>query len=129
MTLNEALSVKRISYEGSRPDYEIHDESPHIIVLDPEYKHDGHGRSILGFNLNYLDDLSAKEKRSLVKRINEYDNEVMDIKGVKAWVSSTFRKGNYDFSTEEKKSRYKKLIKEFPELKKLIRRYKYSAIK
>jgi hypothetical protein len=53
----------------------------------------------------------------------------MDIKGAKAWISSVLRRGKYDFSAKEKKSRYNKLIKKFPELKKLIRRYKYSGIK
>lgn len=129
MTLNEALRVKRVGYEGTRPDYEIHDENPNILVLDPDYKHDGNGRSILGFNLNYLDDLSAKDKKSLVNHINEYDNEIMDIKGAKAWISKAFRKGHYGFSAEGKKNRYNKIIKKFPELKKLIRRYKYSGIK
>jgi hypothetical protein len=129
MNLSEALRVKKIGYVGTRPNYEIHDSKPRVLTLDPEYNVDGKGRSILGFNLNYLDELSSSEKKSLVKRINQLDNKILNIEGVKAWLRSAFNRGDYkDLSVNKKIERYQKLVEKFPELRKIIRRYKYDGI-
>jgi len=129
MKLDEALQLKKLAYTGTRKGYDIHDDNPNVLILDDDYKHDGNGRSILGFNLNYLDELSASDKRKLVRSINGVDNKVLDIKGVKAWIRHRFNKGDYEGLSKNKKiERYKKLVKEFPELKKVIRRYKYDGI-
>lgn len=129
MNLVEALQLKKLAYNGTRKEYDIHDSNPNVLILDNDYKYDGKGRSILGFNLNYLDKLSEADKRKLVRSINKLDNKVLDIKGVKAWIRHRFNKGDYKgLSTDKKIERYKKLIKEFPELKKVIRRYKYEGI-
>jgi hypothetical protein len=93
MKLDEALRLKKIGYKGTRKEYDIHDGNPNVLILDDDYKHDGHGRSILGFNLNYLDELSASERRKLVQSVNKVDNKILDIKGVKAWLRRTFKKG------------------------------------
>lgn len=128
MTLNEALEMRKLSYEGSRADYEIHDHEPNVLILDKDYNVDGNGRSVLGFNLNYLDNLSAKQKRNLLRQINKLDNKILDIKGLKSWLKTIFNKGDYELSKDKRIERYKKIVAEFPELKKAIRRYKYSAI-
>jgi len=129
MNLDEALQLKKLVYKGTRPEYEIHDGNPNVLILDDDYKYDGHGRSVLGFNLNYLDELSASDKRKLVRSVNKVDNKILDIKGVKAWIRQMLNRGDYKgFSKDKKIERYKKIIKEFPELKKVIRRYKYDGI-
>lgn len=129
MNLDEALQLKKLAYKGTRRDYEIHDGNPNVLILDDDYKHDSHGRSILGFNLNYLDELSASDKRKLVRSVNKVDNKILDIKGVKAWMRQILNRGDYKgFSKDKKIKRYKKIVKEFPELKKIIRRYKYNGI-
>ena len=129
MNLVEALQLKKLAYNGTRKEYDIHDDNPNVLILDDDYKYDGKGRSILGFNLNYLDKLSEAEKSKLVRSINKLDNKVLDIKGVKAWIRHRFNKGDYKGLSKDKKiERYKKLVKEFPELKKVIRRYKYEGI-
>jgi hypothetical protein len=130
MKLEEALKRKKFGYKGTREEYDIHDEKPNVLILDNNYNVDGKGRSILGFNLNYLDDLSATEKRSLISRVNAVDNKILNIKGIRAWLRSTFNRGDYEkLSIDQKIERYKKIIKEFPELKNIIRRYKYSGVK
>lgn len=129
MKLDEALRVDKIGYKGTRPWYSIHDDNPNVLVLDDDYDVDGKGRSILGFNLNYLDNLKAADRRNLIKRVNKLDNKILDVKGVKAFVKRVFNKGDYKgLSVEKKKERYEELIKKFPELKKTIRRYKYDGV-
>jgi hypothetical protein len=129
MELDEALKLQKISYSGTRKDYDIHDGSPNILVLDPDYKHDGNGRSILAFNLNYLDSLSAGEKRALKERINKADGKLLGDNKLKTWLKDKLNKGDYDkLSKEDKIQRYKMIVKKFPELKKIIRRYKYSGV-
>jgi len=129
MKLEEALQIKKLGYKGTRPEYEIHDSKPKVLILDKNYNVDSHGNSVLGFNLNYLDELGKKDKVSLVKKINNLDNKILNIKGVKAWLRRMFNYGDYEgLSIEKKIERYKRIIKEFPELKKIIRRYKYSGI-
>lgn len=129
MNLDEALRIQKFKYSSTRDDYEVNDESPRVLVLDDDYNVDGKGRSILGFNLDYLDNLSKKEKNKLVKKINKLDNNILDLGGVKKWLTNTFNIGKYDgLSKNVKIKRYEKLTSEFPELKKIIRRYKYTGI-
>lgn len=129
MKLSEALETRKIGYEGSRPDYQIHDPNPNILMLDKDYSYDGNGKSVLGFNLNYLDGLNKRDKSKLLKRINKVDNSVLELGAVKAWIRTLLNKGVYDnLSVNKKIERYQELVKQFPELKKIIRRYKYSAI-
>jgi hypothetical protein len=130
MKLNEAMQIKGFEYKGTRPHYKIHDKHPNVLVLDYQYNVDGHGRSIMGFNLNYLDDLTKKEKQKLIKQVQKKDNKILDIGAIKAWLRAMFNEGDYeDLSDDKKKERYTELIKEFPLLKKIIRRYKYDGVK
>ncbi len=129
MKLDEALRLDKIGYKGTRAWYSIHDDNPNVLVLDDNYDVDGNGRSILGFNLNYLDKLKASDRRNLIKRVNKLDNKILDIKGIKAFVKGLFNKGDYkNLSVEKKKERYEKIMKQFPELKRTIRRYKYDGV-
>lgn len=125
MRLDEALKIKSIDYSGTRAHYNIHDKNPHLIILDPKYKDD----SYLAFNTNYLDSLSKKEKAAFEKKINEFDNKILGVKGFKSWLKSQFNIGEYKLSKDKKIERYKKIVSKFPELKKIIRRYKYSGMK
>ena len=129
MTLNEALETHAIGYKGTRPDYQIHDHNPNVLMLDKDYNVDGHGNSVLGFNFNYLNELTAKQKKSLLARINKVDNKVLNINAAKAFLRKLMRKGDYKGLSKDKKiERYRRLVKDFPELKKVIRRYKYDGI-
>lgn len=130
MNLDEALRIQKFNYNSTRDNYDVNDENPNVLVLDPDYNVDGNGRSILGFNLSYLDNLSKSDKRKLIKKINKYDNEILDLGTVKKWITANFNIGKYDkLSKKDKIERYNKLTREFPELKKVIRRYKYKGIK
>jgi len=125
MKLEGALEHKKINYKGSRIEYIIHDKNPNILMLDVKYKDD----SILGFNLNYLDQLTEKQKKQLIAKVNKIDATVINMGAIKTWLRTLFNRGDYDGLTVDKKiERYRKMAKNFPELKKVIRRYKYSAI-
>jgi len=129
MVLYEALQLKKLSYSGTRENYTIHDDNPSVLVLDNDYNVDLNGKSLLGFNINYLDNLSTVEKQKLIRRVSSADNKVLDFKGVKAWLKMKFNKGDYKgLSKNQKIKRYKEIVKKFPELKKVIRRYKYTGI-
>lgn len=129
MTLQEALEVRELIYRGTRPRYEINDPSPNVLILDKSYNVDGNGRSVLGFNINYLDDLDKKELTTLVAKVNKEDAKVVGIGPLKTWLRTLMNIGNYrGLSDDERKKRYKLLVKKFPELKKIIRRYKYDGI-
>lgn len=129
MKLEEALEHKKIVYNGSRPTYKIHDHNPNIIILDPDYSYDGHGRSLMGFNTNYLDQLTEKQKKKLIAKVNKIDAKVINMSAIKTWLRTLFNRGDYEGLTVDKKiERYRKTVQNFPELKKVIRRYKYSAI-
>jgi hypothetical protein len=129
MKLFEALEHKKIAYKGSRPNYKIHDGHPNVLIIDPDYSYDGHGKSILGMNLNYLDQLTEKQKKQLIAKVNKIDATVINMGAIKTWLRTLFNRGDYDGLTVDKKiERYRKMVKNFPELKKVIRRYKYSAI-
>jgi hypothetical protein len=130
MKLEEAMQIKGFEYKGTRPWYKIHDKNPNVLVLDYQYDVDGHGRSILGFNLNYLDEkLTPKEKAKLIKQIQKKDNKILSIGAVKEWLRSLFNIGDYeDLKADDFKRRYTEIIREFPLLKKIIRRYKYDGV-
>jgi len=129
MKLSEALETKKIGYLGSRPDYQVHDYNPSVLTIDKAYNVDGNGESVLGFNLNYLDNLSEKEKKQLVKKVNQLDNKIINVGAIKGWLRALFNTGDYDgLSIDKKVERYQEIVKKFPQLKKIIRRYKKSAI-
>jgi hypothetical protein len=129
MKLSEALETRKIAYKGSRKDYTIHDSSPNVLIIDKDYNVDGNGNSVLGFNLNYLDDMDAKAKKKLIQKVNKLDNEVLNLSDLKAFLRSILKIGDYkDLTKEQRIKRYREIIKEFPELKKAIRRYKHDAI-
>lgn len=129
MTLQEALEVRDIIYKGTRPGYTINDPEPNVLILDKSYNVDGNGRSILGFNLNYLEDLDKKEIQALIAKVNKEDAKVIGIGPLKTWLRTLLNTGNYrGLSDDERKERYKRLVKKFPELKRIIRRYKYDGI-
>lgn len=129
MKLSEALEVQTARYEGSRPSYDINDPNPTMLIIDKNYNVDGNGKSVLAFNLNYLDSMGQKDKRRLITKVNNVDNKVLGIGPIKAWLRSIFNTGDYqNLSKDERIKRYKKIVSEFPELKKIIRRYKHSAI-
>lgn len=129
MKLEEALKVKKIKYSGTRPEYDIHDKIPNVLVIDDHYNVDGNGDSILGINLNYLDEMPKKDLLTLLTQINQDDNKILGIGPLKAWLRSTFGYGDYNLTKEQKINRYETIIKKYPMLKKAIRRYKYSGIK
>lgn len=129
MKLSEALEVQSTVYTGTRPNYNINDPTPTMLIIDKNYNVDGNGKSVLAFNLNYLDTLPETEKNSLINRVNKVDNKVLGIGPIKAWLRSIFNKGDYErLSKDQKIKRYEKITKEFPELKNIIRRYKYKGI-
>lgn len=129
MKLSEALTTQKITYTGTRDNYTIHDPNPTMLIIDKNYNVDGNGNSVLAFNLDYLDTIPELDKNNLVRKINKLDNKILGIGPVKAWLRSIFNTGDYkNLSKDEKIKRYNKIIKEFPELKKIIRRYKYKGI-
>jgi hypothetical protein len=129
MKLSEALEVKKAIYTGTRPDYNIHDPQPTMLIIDKDYNVDGNGKSVLAFNLNYLDNMPDGEKQSLISKVNKVDNKILGIGPIKAWLKSIFSTGDYkNLSKKEKIKRYKEITRKFPELKKIIRRYKYTGI-
>lgn len=129
MKLSEALEARKIKYKGTRPDYEIHDSSPNVLILDKDYNVDGNGKSVLGFNLNYLDSLDAKAKKKLIQKVSQLDNKILDLGALKAWLRAVLNVGDYDDLTKDQRiKRYQEIVRQFPELKKAIRRYKYDGI-
>lgn len=129
MKLDEALEIQNFEYTGTRDYYQIHDNNPNVLIIDKSYNVDAHGESVLGFNLNYLDNMNPKEKKKLVAKINKIDNKVLNVGAVKSWLRSLFGYGDYNLSKDKKIERYKTIINKVPELKKIIRRYKYDGIK
>src|SRR5271157_1786760 len=108
MKLEEALEHKKINYKGSRIEYIIHDKNPNILMLDVKYKDD----SILGFNLNYLDQLTEKQKKQLIAKVNKIDATVINMGAIKTWLRTLFNRGDYDGLTVDKKiERYRKMAK------------------
>jgi len=129
MKLSEALEIQSAVYTGTRENYTINDPHPTMLIIDKNYNVDENGKSVLAFNLNYLDTLPELEKNNLVRKVNKVDNKVLGIGPIKAWLRSIFNTGDYKkLSKSQKIKRYNKIIKEFPELKKIIRRYKYKGI-
>ena len=125
--LTESYPRYILTYKGTRPNYKIHDNKPYILALDQYYNPDGKGESILGINLNYYDGDVGK----LIRKINWFDNKTgyMGFEGrLKA---KRFLKHDdvVEWEIDKRNKRYKALIKEFPELKKYIRRYKKQGPK
>lgn len=118
-TLLEALARRKFRYQNYKKD-----PSPDVLILDPNYDGD-----VLGFNLNYLNSLSKAEKDRLLKDIQTLDNSVVDIGKFKRFVQQLFRKGHYKIPDSKKIRRYKELVRRFPALRKIIRRYKRNAIR
>jgi hypothetical protein len=121
--LNESYARYTIHYTGTRPEYKIHDDDPYILLIDGAYNPDNKGNSILGINLNYY----QGDVKKLINKINKFDNKQgffgFETKlKVKKFLKT---KDIEEYEVNERNRRYKTLISEFPELKKLIRRYKF----
>jgi hypothetical protein len=127
--LQESFKRYKLSYKGTRPDYQIHDPNPYVLALDDNYNVDGNGKSILGINLNYYDG----DVKKLVNDVNTHDNA----KGFRGFDTlSRIRQALADDKDAQKqetvskrKQRYKTFIEEFPYLGKFIRRYKFVGPK
>lgn len=125
--LTESLKRYKLNYKGTRKGYEIHDQNPYVLVIDEKYEHDGNGKSILGINLNYY----KGNVKKLIKDINKNDNK-NGFRGfeIKTKLRKKFsgEKDVTEWETEEKKRRYKSIVREFPQIAKYIRRYKISGV-
>lgn len=123
--LTESYREYSFAYKGTRPDYKIHDPHPYVLALDDDYKYDGHGRSILGLNLNYYEG----DRDALVAKINKTDNAA-GFRGFD-WLSVArqkiaLNKGKAEgWTTDQRIRRYDNFIKHFPFLSRYLRRYKY----
>lgn len=128
VVLQESFKRLNLKYSGTRPDYDINDPSPYILVIDDEYNVDGKGRSILGINLDYY----KGDVKELINKINKADNEagyrMFDVKKKIKRLTSKNKEEAEEEIVSDKKKRYENLIKKFPELAKYIRRYKYDGI-
>lgn len=125
--LTESYPRYILTYKGTRPEYKIHDPKPYILALDQSYNPDGKGESILGINLNYY----KGDVRELINKINKFDNKsgYRGFEG-KLMVKRFFKKDDVtEWEVDKRNKRYKSLIKEFPELKRYIRRYKKQGPK
>ena len=126
--LNESFKRYKLTYSGTRPDYEINDENPYVLSIDDDYNVDGHGKSILGINLNYY----SGDVKKLIDDVNRTDNEA----GYRGFDGKVMiRKHIYkdkqkseEWISRNKKQRYLNLIENFPYLGKFIRRYKVAGI-
>ena len=122
MLLSEALKLWQLSsYDTIQKNYKINDKTPHILVLDPDMAHKDH--KILAFNIDKL-------PKKLIDEIQQYDNElVLKDEPDKAKKIVKAMTGYYKGLTkEQKKNRYKMLIKKFPILKSRIRTYAREGI-
>lgn len=124
--LNESFPRYKITYKGTRKNYDINDKSPTILAIDRKYDIDGNGESILGINLNYYNG----NKEDLIKKVNDKDNEA-GFRGFETKLNvKKFLNKDDDFSEYEekqRKKRYNNIIKNFPYLGKFVRRYKKSG--
>jgi len=127
--LKESFKRYKLVYDGTRPDYKIHDPKPYVLAIDDDYNVDNNGRSILGINLNYY----KGDVNKLISNINKNDNKngfrAFNIKAKVKYKLSKDKKAVKEWEIRNKKKRWKKLIEEFPYLGKFIRRYKISGIK
>jgi len=125
--LNESFKRLKLKYKGTRPDYEINDPNPYVLVVDEEYNVDGNGKSILGINLNYY----KGDIKKLIDDINKNDNE-NGFRGfkIKTKLRKRLNKGEdiSEWEVSEKIRRYKSLVEQFPYMAKFIRRYKVTGI-
>jgi hypothetical protein len=121
--INEAYSRYNINYEGTREDYQIHDDDPYIIALDKHYNVDGKGDSILAINLHYYEG----DVKKMINDINKFDDE----SGFFAYELKLKAKKLLGMNTKDEADmrikRYQSLVARFPILKKFIRRYKYTG--
>lgn len=126
--LYESFPRYKLSYQGTRKNYDINDPSPYVLSIDNSYNPDNNGMSILGVNLNYV----KGDKEKLIKKINNHDNE-SGFKGFDTKLKvQKFLNRQDDFEEYEKnmrKKRYDSFIKKFPELAKYVRRYKADGVK
>ena len=126
-SLEESYRRYHLKYKGTRPDYDIHDPSPHVVALDGDYNVDGNGRSILGVNLNYY----KGDLRQLIRDINKSDNEAgftgfeMVAKVRQKLAKDKEKTGEWVAS--QRKKRYKNFIDNFPYMGKFVRRYKLTG--
>lgn len=124
--LNESFQRYKLSYKGTRKNYEINDPFPYVLSIDDSYNPDDNGLSILGINLNYVNG----DKEKLVKKINDFDNK-NGFRGFETRLKvKKFLNKKEDFEeyeTNMRKKRYDSFIKQFPELAKYVRRYKASG--
>lgn len=133
--LNENLETKRIGYKSSRPNYQINDSNPYILILDknyPPHKKDG----ILAFNLHYLKFKSIKDRNKFIRNINKFDKTIINPSGktliamTKQVIGNLLGKNkNYPTNKNLKIKRYQEIVQMFPELKDTIRHYKKKNIK
>jgi hypothetical protein len=127
--LTESFKRMRLKYSGTRPEYQVKDPNPYVLVIDDDYNVDGNGKSILGINLNYI----KADKKKLIDDVNKHDNA----KGFRGfeWTSkvrfhmSRDKEGASRWIGEQRKRRYKELVEAFPHLAKFIRRYKIQGVK
>lgn len=125
--LEESYPRYTLSYKSVRPGYELKDPKPYVLALDRSYNVDGKGESILGLNLNYYDG----NINDLIDQINKFDNE-LGFRGFEGKLKlKKFLKHNNveEWETSKRKKRYNELMRQFPFLKKYIRRYKKSGPK
>jgi hypothetical protein len=127
--LTESFKRMRLKYSGTRPDYQVKDPNPYVLVIDDDYNVDRNGKSILGINLNYI----KADMTKLIDDINRNDN----VKGFRGfeWTSKVKYHMSRDKQKasrlvgEERKRRYKELVENFPHLAKFIRRYKIQGVR
>lgn len=127
-SLNESFKRYRLKYNSTRPDYEINDTNPYVLSIDDDYNVDGHGKSILGINLNYY----KGDVNKLIDDINKLDNK----EGFRGFEGRVKLKKHFakdkskieEWAGNQRKKRYKTLIENFPYLGKFIRRYKVTGI-
>lgn len=124
-SLNESFPRFKLSYRGTRDDYQINDKNPYVLALDTRYNVDDNGQSILGINLNYLNDVD-----DVVGAVNTVDNNngFRGFEG-KLRVKKLLDKENANnYEENKRKQRYEIFRKNFPQLLRYIRRYKNVGI-
>ena len=125
--LEESYPRYVLKYKSVRPGYKLQDTKPYVLALDQSYNTDGKGVSILGLNLNYHDG----NVDDLIDQINKFDND-SGFRGFegKLKFKKLLKKADVgEWETGKRKKRYDELIRQFPFLKKYIRRYKKSGPK
>lgn len=124
-SLNESYPRYILQYKGTRKDYKVNDPKPYILALDQSYNLDGKGDSILALNLNYFDG----NVDDMIDQINAFDNELgfRGFEGKLKFKQIMKHKDIEEWETSKRKKRFNELMKQFPFLKRYIRRYKKSG--